>query len=103
MSELNFKWRMGDYGLEATPPRRVRFADEPNETIEFVKYYKNGGKEWKYAIGYFWWNDNEPCWELHFVGERFTDIPTEEIRPIWEILKSAYRTLDEWKRGQAEE
>lgn len=102
MSELNFKWRMGDYGLEATPPRLVRFADEPNETVNFVKYYKTDGKELKYSIGYFWWNDHEPCWELHFVGDRFTNIPTEDIRPIWEVLKSAYRTLEEWKRGQQE-
>ena len=58
MAELNFYWRMGDYALEACPKRLARFSDdELNVTINLVKYYQYKGKECKYSIGYFWYND----------------------------------------------
>lgn len=99
MAELNFYWRMGDYALEACPKRLARFNDdEPNETIDFVKYYKRDVKEYKYSIGYFRWNDHEPCWELKFVGERFKEILEDDVVAIFKMLKAAYDTLDEWKR-----
>lgn len=44
MSDLNFYWRIGDYALEACPKRLARFSeDEPNETINLVKYYQYQG------------------------------------------------------------
>ena len=103
MAELNFYWRMGDYALEACPKRLARInGDEPNETIDLVKYYQYKGKECKYSIGYFWWNDHEPCWELKFVGERFKEILEGDIVAIFKMLKAAYDTLDEWKRRCAD-
>ena len=54
MTDLNFYWRMGDYEIEAAPRRLVRFSDdEPNTTIELVKYQQYKGHETKYTIGYF--------------------------------------------------
>ena len=69
MSDLNFYWRMGDYALQAVPKCLARFdKDDKNETIELVKYYQYQGKECCYTIGYFYYNEHEPCWELKFVG-----------------------------------
>lgn len=103
MTELNFYWRMGDYALEACPQRLVRLTDdEPNVTIDFVKYYRHQGKEYKYSIGYFWWDGNEPCWELKFIGRRFMEILDGDAIAIFKMLKAAYETLDEWKRRNSE-
>ena len=100
MSELNFYWRMGDYALEACPQRLARFSDDaPNGTINLVKYYQYQGRECKYSIGYFWWDNHEPCWELKFVGERFKESLDGDVVAIFKMLKAAYDTLDEWKRG----
>ena len=99
MSELNFYWRMGDYALEAVPKRLVRFnGDEPNETIDLVKYYKYQGRECKYSIGYFWYNEHEPCWELKFVGERFKELRKADLVAVFEMLAAAYDTLEAWNR-----
>ena len=101
MKDLNFYWRMGDYALEATPKSLARFRkNEPNETIDFVKYYQHQGHECKYSIGYFWWNDHEPCWELKFVGERFKEVLETDVVAVFHMLKAAYDTLEEWKRAQ---
>ena len=46
MADLKFDWRMGDYALKACPKRLARFSeDEPNETIDLIKYYRHNGKE----------------------------------------------------------
>ena len=100
MKDLNFYWRMGDYALEAVPQRLVRLEpDEPNVTIDLIKYYQYEGKEHKYSIGYFWYNDHEPCWELKFVGDRFKDILNGDVVAIFTMLRAAYDVLEEWKRG----
>lgn len=101
MRKLNFYWRMGDYALEAVPRSLARFSeDEENETIDFVRYYQRQGREHKYSIGYFYWNEHEPCWELKFVGERFGDILEGDVTAIFKMLKAAYETLEEWKRTE---
>ena len=104
MKDLNFYWRMGDYALEAVPKTLARInKDDPNVTIELVKYYRHKGKECKYTIGNFWYNDHEPCWELRFVGERFKEILDGDCVAIFKMLKSAYDTLEEWVRnGESE-
>ena len=90
MNDLNFYWRMGDYALEACPKRLVRFSkDEPNVTIDLVKYYWYEGVERKYSIGYFWYDEHEPCWELRFVGERFKEIPDGDCVAVFKMLKAA--------------
>lgn len=104
-NKLVFSWRYGEYGLEATPKRLTRFtADEENETIDFVRYFEYGKSTLKYSIGYFYYNENEqPCWELRFVGDRFKDIAEQDLPAIWEGLKSAYSVLTMWKEAQSED
>ena len=94
---------MGDYALEAVPKALVHFTgDEPNETIDLVKYYQREGRECKYSIGYFWWNDHEPCWELKFVGERFKEVLETDVVALFKMLAAAYDTLEKWMRTRSE-
>ena len=103
MAELNFYWRMGDYALEACPQRLARFEeDEPNETINLVKYYQYQGHECKYSIGYFYYDTHEPCWELNFVGDRFKELLETDIVAVFKMLKAAYDVLEEWSRSREE-
>ncbi len=104
MAELNFYWRMGDYALEACPARLARFSDdEPNETIDLVKYYQYQGHECKYSIGYFYYDTHEPCWELKFVGDRFKELLETDVVAVFKMLKAAYDTLEEWSRSREED
>ena len=104
MKELNFYWRLGDYALEACPYSLARINDdEPNVTIDFVKYYQYQGRGCKYTIGYFYYNQNEPCWELKFVGERFKEILDGDCIAIFKMLKAAYDTLEEWTAQKGSE
>lgn len=103
MNELNFYWRMGDYALEACPKCLARFSgDEPNETIDLVKYYRSKGEECKYSIGYFYYNTHEPCWELQFVGGRFKELLETDVVAVFKMLKAAYDTLEEWTERREE-
>lgn len=103
MSDLNFYWRMGNYGIRAVPKRLIRFNDdEPNETIELVKYYQHDGHECLYTIGYFYYNTHEPCWELKFVGGRFKDVLESDVVALFKMLAAAYDTLEEWSEGRDE-
>ena len=104
MSDLNFYWRMGDYALEACPKRLARFSeDEPNETIDLVKYYQYQGKEYKHSIGYFYYNTHVPRWELKFVGDRFKELLETDIVAVFKMLKAAYDVLEEWSRSREED
>lgn len=104
-NELNFYWRMGDYALEAAPlysPNQFS-DDESNETIDLVKYYQYKGRECKYSIGYFWYNDRESCWELKFCGDytlQFKELHKTDIMTMFEMLAAAYDTLEAWNRNK---
>ena len=101
MKDLNFYWRMGDYALRAVPLHLVKLnADDLNETIELIKYFHYNGKECNYTIGYFWYDEHEPCWELKFCGERFKEILETDVVAVFKMLASAYDTLTEWKKSQ---
>ena len=103
-AELNFYWRMGDYALEACPKYLARFSDdEPNETINLVKYYQYQGHECKYSIGYFYYDTHEPCWELKFVGDRFKELLETDVVAVFKMLKAAYDVLEEWSRSREED
>ena len=68
MADLKFDWRLGDFGLRAAPQKLARVTgDEPNETIDLVKYYWREGQEYCYSIGYFKWNVKETCRDLKFL------------------------------------
>lgn len=100
MNNLEFNWRYKDYGMRATPKRLARFNEkEKNETIDFIKYYKdtNSDKEFCYSIGYFYYYEKERSWEFKFVGDRFTEIDSEDIKIIWDALKMSYKVLENWK------
>lgn len=98
MKELNFYMRYKDYGFIACPEHLVRLSpDEKNTTIDFVKYYQHNGRESCYSIGYFRYDDYEDCWDLRFVGDRFTKIPLEDVPEVWAILKLAYEALSTFK------
>ena len=104
MAELNFYWRMGDYALEAVPRCLVRLDEgDQNETIDLVKYYQYRGRELKYSIGYFWYNEHEPCWELKFVGERFKELRKADLVAVFEMLAAAYDTLEAWKNREVDD
>lgn len=104
MSDLNFYWRMGDYALKACPKLLARLeGNEPNETIDLVKYYQYQGHECKYSIGYFYYNTREPCQELKFVGDRFKELLETDVVAVFKMLKAAYDTLEEWSKGREQE
>jgi len=96
--DLEFSWRYKDYGLKAVPPNLVKLSeDDKNETIDFVKYYKDKkNKEFNITIGYFYRDPLEKCWEFKFVGSRFMEIDTEDIKPIWEVLKTSFKILNDY-------
>ena len=101
MSDLNFYWRMGDYALQTVPKCLARFSkDDKNETIELVKYYQYQGKECCYTIGYFYYDEHEPCWELKFVGDRFKELLETDVVAVFKMLKAAYDVLTEWMEGR---
>ena len=107
MNDLTFYWRMGNYAIEACPKSLVKFRDdEPNETIDIVKYWKRDEEsfEYKYSIGYFYYNEHEYCWELKFVGDRFKDLlQSEDCKAIFFMIGAAYDALTEWKHNQEKE
>ena len=93
---LEFNIRIGDLALEACPKYLVKLDPwDKNTTIDFVRYYRNeNGEERKLSVGYFRYNDREPCWELRWVGDRFTKISQDEITQMWPYLVEAYKTLE---------
>lgn len=96
MKELSFNWRFGNYALEACPQALAHIQpDCQNETIEFVKYESDG--KHKFTIGYFWYDEHEPCWEFKFVGGRFCEIENKDAARILAALKLAYSALTAWK------
>ena len=98
--KLEFYWQEGCICLKACPERLVRFhPDEENVTIDMIKN-EDG---FAYSIGYFQWNDHEPCWELKLVGDRFKQIPPEQAAEVWRQLGIAYDLLTEWKRGREDD
>lgn len=98
--KLEFYWQEGCICLKACPKHLVRFhPDEENVTIDVLKI-RDG---YNYSIGYFWWNDHEPCWELKLVGNRFKEIPPEQAAEVWRQLGIAYDLLTEWKIGHEDD
>lgn len=93
---LTFDWRFGDFGLRASP---TSLEQEQKPTIHLLQYYCREGKEYAYSIGYFWYDDHEPCWELKFVGDRFKEIPDDYIVIIFKMLGAAYDALTVWQNA----
>ena len=91
---LEFYWRMGDFALEACDNQLLHFNE--NVTIELVKYYRSQGKEFKYSLGCFEYNDHEPCWELRFFGDRFKEVREADLAKLFEMLACAYDALEKW-------
>lgn len=95
--KLEFSWRYKDYELRACPKKLARFnANEPNETIDFVKWTTNSdGAEYCLSLAY--WCKNSEGYELKFVGDRpFKDIESEDLEIVWKALRVAQKVLDAW-------
>jgi hypothetical protein len=94
--QLEFSWKYKDYELRACPERLVRFDNEPNETIDLVKWYTNtNGEKRCYSLAY--WRKNDEGYYLHFVGNRpFQDILLEDVEVVWKALRVAQKVLDGW-------
>ena len=105
MKKLEFYWKDGCIQIHACPKHLVRFhPDEDNVTIDVLKLAKSSdGSEYCYSIGYFVYNEHEPCWELRLVGDRFKQIPPEQAPEVWRQLGLAYDTLTKWKDGNSDE
>ena len=101
-ANLEFSWKYKDYEIHACPKHLVRFCeDEPNVTIDLVKWYDHGGKRLCYSLAYF--IKKEEGYDLRFVGNRpFEDIDAEDVLEVWEALKTAQAVLDAFFRGDEE-
>ena len=101
-NKLEFQWRVGDFGIRATPKRLVRFDEnEDNETIDFVRFCRDGEREYCYSIGYFKWDEDDESFDLRLVGDRFRIITDEEMWAlVGEALAAAYDTLMLWKKSE---
>lgn len=97
-NKLEFFWRMGDFALEACDNQLLHINE--NVTIELVKYYRSQGRELKYSLGYFEYNDREPHWELKFFGDCFKDVREADLAKLFEMLACAYDALEKWYTGE---
>ena len=94
---LEFSWKYEDYELRACPKCLARFNDdEPNETIDFVKWTTDSsGKRYCFSLAY--WRRYDEGYELKFVGGRpFDHINKEHIEVVWSALLAAQKILDAW-------
>ena len=93
---LEFSFKYKDYELKACPKRLARFSpDEPNETIDLIKWYKSGENSFCYSLAYF--ERYDEGYRLKFVGDRpFEDIEKKDVPIIWSALKQAQEILDEF-------
>ena len=95
--KLEFNWSYKDYELQACPRRLVRLEDdEPNETIDFIKYdTDSNGKRHCYSLAY--WKKDSEGYYLHFVGSRpFEHIELEDLEVVWKAMNVAQKVLDGW-------
>ena len=94
---LQFAWRKGDFCVRACPEHLVYFDDKDEHVpIDFIKFDKNGEREYIRNIRYFYFDISETCWELKFQGSCFKEIQKNYANDLWEMLGKAYDTLTEW-------
>lgn len=93
---LEFSFKYKDYELRACPKRLARFSpDEPNETIDLVKWDKSGDRPYCFSLAY--WTRDKEGYELTFVGSRpFDNIDKEDVPILWSVLKQAQEILDQF-------
>lgn len=94
--KLDFNWSYKDYSLHACPKGLTRFDNEPNETIDLVKWTTDSdGKRYCYSLAY--WRKDSEGYYLHFVGNRpFKNIDPEDVEIVWKALGIAQKVLDGW-------
>lgn len=93
---LDFSIKYKEYQLRACPKHLARFSpDEPNETIDFVKWDKSDDKPFCFSLAYF--KRDSEGYALKFVGDRpFRHIDKEDLPMIWSLLKHAQQILDDF-------
>lgn len=57
--------------------------------------FKN--KECSYAIASFDYNSG--IYELHFIGDRPIELPENELKDFWEVIKYGYKILNNGKQN----
>ena len=95
--KLEFNWSYKDYELRACSQRLVLLKDdEPNETIDLVKWQTDSsGNRSCFSVAY-WKKDNEGYY-VHFVGSRpFEHIEPEDLEVVWKAMNVAQKVLDGW-------
>lgn len=94
-SSLEFNWKYKNYELRACPKHLARFTPyEPNETIDFVSWKKDGkGKDYCFSLAYFL--KGSEGYYLKFVGDRpFQYIDEDDVPYVWKALNAAQKILD---------
>lgn len=99
---LSFNFKHKDYEIRSCPRRLARFSgDEVDETIDFVKWERDGEKQYCFSLAYF--ERYGEGYRLKFVGDRpFEYIEKEDLPTIWSVLKSAQEILDKFFESENE-
>ena len=101
---FNYNFKYKDYELRACPKGLAKSDDgnEPNETIELVKWRFNDKDPYCFTIAY--WKKDDEGYNFHFVGERFVKyILSEDLPILWKAITSAQSFLDSWYAMSDEE
>ena len=100
---LEFSFKYKDYEIKACPKHLVSFIDdEPNVTIELLKWDRTDVKPYCFSLAYF--EKYSEGYRLNFVGDRpFKYIEKEDVPIIWNVLKNAQELLDDYWESTQEE
>lgn len=94
-AQLTFHWKYKNYELRACTKFLARFTlGEPNETIDFVYWKKDGtGKDYCFSLAYF--ERHKEGYDLKFVGDNpFKYISKEDLPFVWDALSKAQKVLN---------
>lgn len=94
---LSFHWKYKDFELRASTKFLARFTiGEPNETIDFVYWKKDGtGRDYCFSLAYF--ERHKEGYDLKFVGDNpFKYISKEDLPFVWDALSEAQKVLNDF-------
>ena len=102
--KLEFNWKYKDYELRAVPKYLARFnEEEENVTIDFLKWYDDEDGRYCFSLGY-WKRTKDEGYCFKMVGDRmFRFVEGEDLKVIWEMLRMAQCTLDDYDASLPEE
>lgn len=101
MMGLEFNKDIGPYTIRAAEKLFYMYPEDKNETIELIKNLNT------YRGAYMtlaYWEKNSDGYKLRFVSDRPFMIENQYILEIWNTLKLAQLTLDEfWNKNNEDE